>query len=68
MFCFHKYGPVDSNQYQTCTKCGKVRVAACPHRWDNVKTLDKVSAGRKVGEIWVLRCNRCGEIIQKSIG
>ena len=33
MLCFHKYGKVQKDGYQYCSKCGKARSLPCNHDW-----------------------------------
>ena len=65
MFCFHKWEkPVE--RYQTCSKCGKVRVVKCAHHWKVIKTIvaRHVRTDTRLGEILILQCQNCGEITE----
>lgn len=67
MFCNHKYGKVEDG-YQYCEKCGKARLVKCNHKWEEVEVYTKTYYGKSVGEIYVLRCEHCGEMEQKTFG
>lgn len=69
MFCFHKYGTVQPDGYQYCTKCGKAVIVGCSHKWYEIKSINVFTVNSKPEyQIIVSRCRKCGEIKQDRIG
>ena len=75
-FCKHKYGKVE-NSFQYCEKCGAARHISvqCSHMWKTISNSDITRCLVKgissdsdpvIGEIFILKCQKCGEIIQKK--
>ena len=67
-FCKHKYGIVQSDGYQYCSKCGKTIIPPsknCDHTWEIYNYIDNVGySGRVLSQIIVNRCSKCGIINQ----
>ena len=75
-FCNHKYGKVNKDGYQYCTKCGKAivaPVAECQHDFETVAKHEKyrrhIYTGEKVIQqyVYVLQCTKCGIMKQEII-
>lgn len=74
-FCAHKWGKVQEDGFQYCSKCGKAKLAPqrsdgkCQHVWEKVdsyKTTD--ASGNNVKKITLLyECEDCGEPRQETI-
>ena len=70
MFCNHKYGKVQEDGYQYCTKCNKAIAAPCPHKYERIKeylnTRILSSGGGSKQSIqqveYHLQCGHCGDI------
>lgn len=63
MFCRHKYGSIQDDGYQYCTKCNKAIAAPCAHIYLKIKTFNgtNISAlGRREFVEYHLRCSKCG--------
>lgn len=67
MFCFHKWGEVIDNR-QKCTKCGKISLVPCFHKWiekdisyDNPKWWDNGKLRAYSGRRIRLQCEKCGD-------
>ena len=68
--CGHKWNP-SLNMVQTCSLCGMERVVPCPsHRWvrKEVFNVTNITTGRRIGDNWVMQCERCGEVKTVRIG
>ena len=70
MFCFHKYGEVDSRGYQYCGKCGKAIFVGpeCFHEWEVISTEKSFAplGGGHVLEIFE-KCKKCGEMRKREV-
>lgn len=72
-FCWHKWGEI-KNGYQYCKKCGIAIPVPCSHVWETINTLvtstQYIDLNKTVntGELYVLKCKKCGEIKEKRIG
>ena len=55
MFCFHKYGKVEDDGYQYCSKCGKAKKVPCNHKWEIIAKCGN-------GQFVVSKCEKCGSI------
>ncbi len=69
--CKHKYGDVKEG-YQYCKKCGKAICApenSCIHKWEEIRRLEinNPYGSIPLGDIYVLKCNKCGEIKKVKI-
>lgn len=69
MFCFHKYGKVDKDRYQYCTKCGKASIVGCNHSYDLIRTINVCTISNTPSyQIMVSKCCKCGDIKQTKVG
>lgn len=71
MFCFHKYGNIQKDGYQYCSKCGVAKSApakVCSHKFHTVKVVEVLYFGNVVGEHRVCECARCGVVQVYKIG
>lgn len=69
MFCIHKYGKVQEDDYQYCTKCNKAISVSCLHKWDTVSKYKNTIISiynRKENMEYHLRCINCG-IVKKIV-
>ena len=63
MFCRHKYGDVQSDGYQYCTKCNKAIVAPCAHKFARIATFNgsrTTNLSRHEYVEYHLECTKCG--------
>lgn len=63
MFCWHKYGNVQSDGYQYCIKCNKAIVAPCVHIYSKIATFKgqtRSSMGNRDFVEYHLQCTKCG--------
>lgn len=68
MFCYHKYDKIQEDGFQYCMKCGiarkpEVQVIGCQHQWE-IFSKDVILGrmDRIAGELFVLRCSKCGDV------
>lgn len=71
--CKHKYGKVDTDNFQYCIHCGYARyvdIGPCPHNWEIIEISKESSniTGCQIGTIYHLRCKACGEITFRRCG
>lgn len=66
MFCFHKWGKIEDG-YQYCSKCGVARTVSCSHIWGELGSADMFTFGKVTGRMYVLKCNKCGEIAKRTV-
>lgn len=64
--CKHKYGKVEDG-YQYCEKCGKAITAPlrqCNHKWVELTqyTVSNIVGHNVTGNIYIMRCEHCGEM------
>ena len=73
----HKFGPVQTDGYQYCQKCGiatrplPTRLAPCEqHDWREIDRFERVNAltGHYLVSVYVMRCAVCGEMEEKRVG
>ena len=67
MFCFHKFGKVEGDGYQYCTKCGLANLAPvrkCSHSFEILETTERINSIRNtvIGKLYINRCKHCGII------
>lgn len=65
MFCFHKYGKVESDGYQYCKKCGKAIVPPCQHEWEDTTSfilLHPRDFKTEVGKKYIQHCKHCKDM------
>jgi ribosomal protein S27AE len=67
--CDHFFGPVDENNFQYCSKCGRaVQVfVECFHIWEEVESFTKSTGSIVKDHIYKQVCKKCGEIKFVSI-
>ena len=76
-WCYkHHFGEVKDG-YQYCAKCGIARSVLCNHKWKTIGNsqivrkpfgkVDNNDCQRVIGEIYILQCEKCGEILEKKI-
>jgi hypothetical protein len=65
--CRHKFGKVE-NGYQYCLKCGRMIVAPCSHKWEDIERVNVSMWKNITGYIIVQCCSLCTEIRQVHIG
>ena len=71
MFCRHKYGKVQEDGYQYCTKCNKAIVAPCPHTFTRLGTFEGTRINRTTGSRqeyieYHLQCTKCGDMKKET--
>lgn len=69
--CRHKYG-LAIHGLQYCSKCGKAISApalACSHKWKTIAEREKQrgTSGLTVSIVYILQCEKCGEIKSEKI-
>jgi len=72
--CKHKFGKVQDDNYQYCEMCGTAKSVKCSHKWNTISHGDIIdkrfqdSSGkpRIIGETYIIRCAKCGDIIDKK--
>lgn len=68
--CRHKWHMVDMLGYQHCKKCGLARNVGvpCNHKWIQCEFANIVDEGTTISRIYVLRCDKCGEMKNHTAG
>ena len=70
IWCFlgvHSYGPEKDGKV-TCAACGKIEVVPCAHVWKEHSTVPIFRGDDKlVGHHIVLKCEKCGELVNHTI-
>jgi len=64
--CFHKYGKIEGDGYQYCTKCGKA-IHQC--KWKYVKQINVFGWDSVTPEslVRLYECEICGKMKQEEI-
>jgi DNA-directed RNA polymerase subunit RPC12/RpoP len=44
-----------------------LRLFKCPHKFEKIKEGDIIEYVGRTGTIYIMKCSRCGKIIQKEI-
>ena len=73
--CHHKWGPLENSGHQYCNICGSAKLPCsegnCLHQWLEINketiTTTSSSGSRKTGYIYVLKCEKCGDITSREI-
>lgn len=64
----HRFGPVASDGYQYCLKCGFARAPECVHKWKNLQSFEITNGyGNHVANLYVQQCEKCGELRRERI-
>lgn len=74
MLCFHKYGIVQEDGYQYCSKCGVAKVAECSHIWHTIEDGKLQKRDGYDPEKWILignfsvcKCSKCGKLKRDEV-
>lgn len=66
MLCFHKYGPIQPDGYQYCSKCNKAMAPPCIHKYGEpiaeFNETRHTNYGKRENHVYVCQCGKCGEI------
>ena len=69
MFCFHKYGKVEEDGRQYCSKCNKAIVAPCVHDWEQWKEYERRSriTNEVLSHALIFKCSKCGTLKTEEV-
>jgi len=58
------FGKLEKDGCQYCTVCGRARrpnTVLCLHKWETIDTRKVTQGSRSIGEIHLLKCEKCGD-------